>query len=308
MRAPTSTLSPQLLALASTPAPPHLPTGLPPIDAALGGGLRAGVVAEVVGSAGAGKTQLCLSLAAAALAAAPGAGVVWVDAEGAFSAARLAEVAAAAAGGLGARAARAALADRVAVLPAPASAEALIATLVDIAARAGVGGRPLALVVVDSAPAVVDAGGALPFPLRTLAAASLATALKAVAEACACPVVAVNQVSPGGGGRGAAVAALGARWAHAVGTRIVLEAGGRNSMRWARLVKAPASPDAAAPFVVRSGGVAPPPPPLPGAPAPEPPPRPAWVDYEGGVLDAPLWAEGGAWEEGAWGGGGRGSE
>jgi RecA/RadA recombinase len=71
----------------------RVPLGLPGIDAALRGGLPPGLVTEVVGPPGAGKSQLCLQAAAAA-AAPRGCGglasaVLLLDAEGKFSAERL---------------------------------------------------------------------------------------------------------------------------------------------------------------------------------------------------------------------------
>ena len=280
---------PTLLDLVTAPRPPPLASGLPALDAALGGGFRPGALTEIVGGAGAGKTQLALSLAAAALASRPDAGVVWVDAEGAFSASRLAEVAD---GGRGVDVG-AALADRTAVLPSPAGAAAeLIAKLDALAVTGGVGGRRLALVVVDSAPAALargSSGADATAPPDPTTVADLARALKHVAEACGSVVVAVNQVTVGAGGRGAGVAALGAAWAHAVSVRVALEGDETTHTRWARLVKAPAAGDAAAPFEIGAAGV------VPALPSTgDPPPRPPWVEHEGGVLDAPLWAgEGG---------------
>jgi RecA/RadA recombinase len=288
---------PTLADLAAAPRPPHLATGLPQLDAALNGGLRGGLLCEAVGGAGVGKTQFALTLAARALAASPDAAVVWVDAEGAFSAGRLAALATAA----GVGDADAAL-DRVLVLPAPpGGAPALVASLDALAADGDLSGRRVALVVVDSVPAALAPDPTGPAPSAADAAfavADAARALKGVAEACACVVLGVNQVASGGGGRGAGVAALGAAWAHAVSLRLALEAGGAppsSPLRWARLVKAPAAGDVAAPFVVGGAGVAPPPAAMMAAAAgeepPAPPSRPAWADHEGGVLDAPLWAD-----------------
>ena len=284
---------PTLLDLVTRPRPPPLASGLPTLDAALGGGFRPGALTEIVGGAGAGKTQLALSLAAAALASRPDAVVVWVDAEGAFSASRLAEVA----GGARGVDVGAVLAERTAVLPSPAGAAAdLIAKLDALAAAGCVGGRRLALLVVDSAPVALARGGGgadATAPTDPAAVADLARALKNVAEACGSVVVAVNQVVAGAGGRGAGVAALGAAWAHAVSVRVALEGDETTRTRWARLVKAPSAGDAAAAFQIGPAGVVPAPP-----STGDPPPRPPWVEHEGGVLDAPLWAgEGGGVEE-----------
>ncbi|CAM9998836.1 unnamed protein product, partial [Phaeothamnion confervicola] len=74
-------------------------TRLPTIDAALRGGLPVGMITEVVGPAGVGKSQMCLSAAAAAAMPAAlgglgeGTGVVYLDTERKFSAPRLAEIA-----------------------------------------------------------------------------------------------------------------------------------------------------------------------------------------------------------------------
>ena len=74
--------------------PRPLRTGLPALDAHLGGGLRAGGVTEVVGPAGMGKTQLCLALAARALVDGSGsaARVLYVDNERSFQPARLVQL------------------------------------------------------------------------------------------------------------------------------------------------------------------------------------------------------------------------
>ena len=69
------------------------------LDQALGGGVPTGSITELVGGAGAGKTQFCLTLAMAT--AAPlevgglNAGVVYIDTEQKFSGVRLCEIASA---------------------------------------------------------------------------------------------------------------------------------------------------------------------------------------------------------------------
>jgi hypothetical protein len=76
-----------------------LPLRLAKIDRLLGGGLSRGSISEVVGPAGVGKTQLCLTLTAVAGLArslgglGEGTGVLYFDTEGKFSAQRLVEIA-----------------------------------------------------------------------------------------------------------------------------------------------------------------------------------------------------------------------
>jgi DNA repair protein RadB len=84
-----------LLDLLRPPAPkaatvPRLPTGCAPLDALLGGGIEGGALTEVHGEAGAGKTNLCLQLAAQVARA--GGRALYLDSEG-FSPERLAQVA-----------------------------------------------------------------------------------------------------------------------------------------------------------------------------------------------------------------------
>lgn len=55
----------------------RLPTGLPPLDALLGGGIPRGYVSEITGKPGAGRTALACAIAAAATAR--GEIVGWVD-------------------------------------------------------------------------------------------------------------------------------------------------------------------------------------------------------------------------------------
>ena len=69
----------------------HVASGFAALDGALGGGARRGSVTEFVGRAGAGKTQCCLTLAAAC--AARGHAVVYVDTESTFRPKRLWQIA-----------------------------------------------------------------------------------------------------------------------------------------------------------------------------------------------------------------------
>lgn len=76
---------------ASAGSPSALRTGHVKLDEHLRGGLPTGSVSELVGPAGVGKTQLCLTVAARAIldGAERGARVVYVDAEHSFSPVRL---------------------------------------------------------------------------------------------------------------------------------------------------------------------------------------------------------------------------
>ena len=66
-----------------------LPTGLVSLDEMLGGGLAAGQVTELIGHAGAGKTQLCLLICAAQVAAADAGHALFLDTCGDYSASRV---------------------------------------------------------------------------------------------------------------------------------------------------------------------------------------------------------------------------
>jgi len=70
-----------------------VPTGLPSLDQALRGGVPPASVTEVTGAAGLGKTQLCMSLSVAAVHQWPEGTVLYLDTEGSFAPARLAQIA-----------------------------------------------------------------------------------------------------------------------------------------------------------------------------------------------------------------------
>mmetsp|Transcript_7487 Transcript_7487/g.8999 ORF Transcript_7487/g.8999 Transcript_7487/m.8999 type:complete len:346 (+) Transcript_7487:69-1106(+) len=78
------------IASKSSQQPTFYPTGIRTLDSALRGGLRAGHINEIVGRAGAGKTQCCLT--AALSVASKGYGVVYIDTENKFSAERVEEI------------------------------------------------------------------------------------------------------------------------------------------------------------------------------------------------------------------------
>lgn len=68
----------------------YIPTSLPKLDQALGGGLRIGTLVEFSGESGVGKTQLCQTLAASALLHKRP--VYWIDTEGTFRPERVSDI------------------------------------------------------------------------------------------------------------------------------------------------------------------------------------------------------------------------
>jgi RecA/RadA recombinase len=68
----------------------RVPTGCGSFDAALGGGFGCGMLTEVIGTPGSGKTQVALSACASATAA--GGSAIYVDADGAFLPSRAREL------------------------------------------------------------------------------------------------------------------------------------------------------------------------------------------------------------------------
>jgi RAD51-like protein 1 len=217
------------------------------LDSALGGGVPTGSITELVGPAGAGKTQFCLTLAVAAAAPTAlgglNAGVVFVDTEQKFSGARVAEIAAnvfpSAYGVLAndteqttrakANALRS-LTEKILVLTPSTLSETLQRlsgleeALIDHAVR---------LLVVDSVAALARAEfgtGRGQIARRQELLGQIASVLKQQAERLHMAALVTNQVTTrmraddgADAGAGAATAALGVKWAHCVNTRLVLE-------------------------------------------------------------------------------------
>ncbi len=252
-------------------ARPRVRTALPPLDAALGGGLPPGSVTEVVGPAGAGKTQLCLAVCAAACAGslATGGTALYLDSEQKFSGERLAQLAAARfPGAFGTHAAVAALLERVLVRRVGSSEE--LTELLENLQSAIIDFR-VELIVLDSiTTAARGAGAGVSAGERQRALGRQASRLKFLAESFSMPVLVVNQVAArnfgGGGGGGGFVsggdgdgvtAALGAAWAHAVNTRLVMAAArapdGR-PLRTLTVAKSPSAPETSLAYEVTAAG------------------------------------------------------
>ena len=87
------------LSEALAPAQPaYVTTGVPSLDRLLGGGLRRGMLVEIAGEPGSGKTQLCHQLCVTVQLPPEegglGAGAVYIDTEGSFHPGRLLRIAA----------------------------------------------------------------------------------------------------------------------------------------------------------------------------------------------------------------------
>lgn len=161
---------------------------------------RAGSIAELVGPAGAGKTQACMMMAVTAALPASfgglGGGVVWVDSEGAFAPQRLEEMARArlpAAGGEEADEAVRALMLAVTVFRVKTTAE-LVERCADL--QATVIEKGARLVVVDSVASPVRAShDRNSLPQRQEQLSELSASLKRLAREFRVPVVVTNQVT-----------------------------------------------------------------------------------------------------------------
>lgn len=159
----------------------HQATGVPPLDALLGGGLETDTVTELYGEGGSGKTQICLQ--AAREVALSGRWVLYVDTEG-VSVDRLESLA-------GPR-----LPELLAhlLLSSPKSLDEQSRAVETAAALAREGSRPVGLIVVDSATmyyrlSLSDEDGD-----GRAALAQELTALLATALHCEVPVLLTNQV------------------------------------------------------------------------------------------------------------------
>ena len=219
---------------------PKVPTGIPPVDALLGGGLDPDGLTEVYGEGGSAKTILCLQ--AAVGVALGGRWVLYIDTEGvsvdrleAIAAGRLPEVL-----------------DRL-LLSSPTSLAEQDRAVQNAALLARAGERPVGLIVLDSATFYYrltlgrdeeDEGRqALAFELATLVGAALHTNV---------PVLLTNQVwrDP----RTGALEPLGGALVnHAAKTILRLDrlAGAR---RRAVLVKHRSRPEGSAEFTITATG------------------------------------------------------
>ncbi|KAH7667668.1 ATP diphosphatase protein [Dioscorea alata] len=259
----------------------RLPTLLKGLDEALGGGIPPGLLTELVGPSGIGKTQFCLKLSLiAALPTCYGGlngRVIYIDTESKFSSRRIIEIGENSfpqifqTEGMAQE-----MAGRIVVLR-PASLSEFTQSLEKI--KLSLIQREVNLLIIDSMAGLISGNprenesctrGSRQQPLGwTL------SFLKSVAEFSRIPIVVTNQVRgqsteafhypfEGLGGNDNVtserleshlVAALGIQWAHAVTIRLVLEA--HSGQRYIKVAKSPYSPPLAFPFIVDSSGIVP---------------------------------------------------
>eukprot|EP01083_Nonionella_stella_P131689 400244_1 len=195
---------------------------------------------EIVGPAGVGKTQSCLTLAvqASRIPASVEGGcsrVIYIDTEGTFNASRFVEMARARYPETFASLPSDQIADKVFVFREN-STQSLINRLNSL--DEVITQKNAKLLVIDSLahPLRTD------FPSGQLARrsaklAEIASKLKYLAKTFCIPIVITNQVTGKMGDNAGLIAALGVTWAHAVNTRFILEE--RGSYKQIKIAKSP---------------------------------------------------------------------
>ncbi|BBN03918.1 RAD51-like protein 1 [Marchantia polymorpha subsp. ruderalis] len=263
----------------------HLPTGLRELDHVMCGGVPFGLITEVVGAAGVGKSQMCLMLSV--LTAMPRSlggldgSVIYIDTEHKFSPGRMMEIAQHKFPDIFRDAEMLQqLALRVLVLH-PSSVNDLMESL--RALEKAIIERSARLIVIDSVAALLQSEyGRDRIIERQEMLGQQATILKFLAEAFRIPVLVTNQVrtksdnqwsGPAsanaphdahnraipidfgeGGLEQHLTAALGTKWAHSVNVRLVLECT-VSGHYLIKIVKSPMSPSVSFPYRLTQGGL-----------------------------------------------------
>ncbi|KAI4343044.1 hypothetical protein MLD38_027592 [Melastoma candidum] len=254
----------------------HLPTRLKGLDFALCGGIPFGVITEVVGPAGIGKTQFCLKLALLAALPLSHGGldgqVIYVDVEFKFNTKRLIEIGTKSFPDIfNGKEMEQEITRRILILR-PSCLSEFTESLERI--NTLMLQHRVKLLVIDSMTALVsgenEQGTARKSPLSWHI-----SFLKSAAEASRVPILVTNQVrsqSPNevvqynfeAGMRqehlwgspdfnSCLVAALGVQWSHAVTIRLIFEV--ISGQRFMKVAKSPMSPPVAFPFRVISSGI-----------------------------------------------------
>ncbi|XP_020267363.1 DNA repair protein RAD51 homolog 2 isoform X1 [Asparagus officinalis] len=256
----------------------HLSTSLVGLDNVLCGGIPFGVLTELVGPSGIGKTQFCLKLSLLAALPASYGGlngrVIYIDTESKFSSRRMIEIGENSfpqifrSEGMAQE-----MAGRIVVLR-PTSLSEFTESLHQMKLK--LLQHEVKLLVIDSMAALALLTGENERSMGTSRQSSLRLPLpflKSLAEFSRIPIVVTNQVrSQSGDGsfhysfqgqnsdfriserlESHLTAALGIQWAHAVTIRLVFEA--HSGQRFIKVAKSPISPPLAFPFIVSSSGI-----------------------------------------------------
>ncbi|XP_048233490.1 DNA repair protein RAD51 homolog 2 isoform X2 [Ricinus communis] len=255
----------------------HLPTHLKGLDDALCGGLPFGVLTEVVGPPGIGKTQFCLKISLLASLPASCGGldgrVIYLDVESKFSSRRIIEIGTTSfpeifhMKGMAQE-----MAGRILVLR-PSSLSEFTESLQQI--KFLVLQQQVKLLIIDSMAAVVSGENDQGAP-RQHSLGWHISFIKSLAEFSRIPVLVTNQVRSQSYNEvcqysfqvqrndetqeepekydSHLIAALGIHWAHAVTVRLVLEA--KLGQRYIKVAKSPISPPMSFPFNITASGIA----------------------------------------------------
>ncbi|THG00215.1 hypothetical protein TEA_020648 [Camellia sinensis var. sinensis] len=243
----------------------HLPTRLKGLDEVLCGGIPFGVLTELVGPAGIGKTQFCMKLSLLASLPTKFGGlegrVIYVDVESKFSSRRMIEIGVSSFPDIFHMEGMAQeMAGRILVLQ-PSSLAEFTESLQQI--KVSLLQHQVKLLVIDSMTAVVSGD------------TSLSVVFRSLAEFSRIPVVVTNQVRSQCSDEisqyafqvqsrddtieesarfdSHLVPALGIHWSHAVTIRLVLEA--KSGERFMKVAKSPISPPLVFPFNITSSGI-----------------------------------------------------
>ncbi|KAJ4831944.1 DNA repair protein RAD51 [Turnera subulata] len=254
----------------------HLPTRLKGLDDALRGGIPFGVLTEVVGPAGIGKTQFCLKISLLASLPTCYGGldgrVVYIDVESKFCSRRLIEIGATSFPEIfNTKGMAQEMAGRILVLR-PASLCEFTESLEQI--KVSILQNQVKLLVIDSMASLVSGEYYKEAPRQHLLGWHISF-IKSLSEFSRIPVLVTNQVRSQSHDEACQyyfqvhsnavtpeeakkydsllVAALGIHWAHSVTTRIVLEA--KSGQRFMKVAKSPISPPLAFPFIITSSGI-----------------------------------------------------
>jgi RAD51-like protein 1 len=236
----------------------YLSTCLEPLDSVLDGGIRAGVITEIVGPAGLGKTQFCLGMCViGCLNRLEDTGrIFYIDTEKKFSAERLSEIAKSRfpesfveRGSMGE------MLKRV-IVQAPNSTREMLSTLQDL--QGAIIGANIVLIIIDSiAPMFRSEFGNDSIVERQKLIGQQASMLKSLAESFNIPILVTNQITTKIQGRHSWLApALGTVWSHAVNTRLSLSAdvqGQPGRSLW--VSKSSFAPSIAVPYYVTRKGI-----------------------------------------------------